>query len=216
MNSGSTGVNKAAMARGAPKGCKKLEDANIETRADLMASTKNKKIVGKPVGPRKRPYTYDSRGTTVASSSFTPARGGRSINQTAHNNADAIDFAPNALAQGSGGQSKVNCPGTRHSHARPRAQKAGHAEARMIDNVFTGRQPRGSMTINVDWVPKTDLPSKMPCEDCHKMMCAAQKCNVEIYLCDKNGKKQKLQEGKHCPATPASYEALQKTMGEAK
>ena len=212
MNSGATSANKAAMARGAPKGCAKLDDANNETRSGLASKSKDKKIVG----PDK-----NGAGTTVASSSFTPARGGRSINQTAHNNAKANNFSQNALAEGSGGKSKVKCPAASHKYLKGmEAQHAGHAEARMVDNVFTGRKPKGSMTINVDWIPSTDPQSKMPCENCLKLLCAAQKCGVDIYLCDKEGKKKKLQEGKHCPKDgppgPQHHQALQKTMGEAK
>jgi hypothetical protein len=204
MNSGDTNMNQAGQASSPDPECKELEDQNAETRSGLASNTSDKTIVG----PDK-----DCSGTTVASSKFTG--GGGTINQTSHSRKKAQDYSPHDLAEGSGGVSKVNCPGTRHSHAKPRAQKAGHAEARMVDDLFAKKAGSGSMTINVDWVPKTDPPSKMPCEDCHKMLCAAQKCGVQVSLCAKDGQKKKLEEGKHCPADKNTYANLQATMGEA-
>jgi len=209
MNSGDTGVSQAAQAQSTDPECKKLNDANNETRSGLASNSSDKTIVG----PDK-----DGSGTTVASSRFKPAKG-PAIVQSSHNNKKANNFAPNDLAEGSGGQSHVNCPGVRHSHAHPRAQKAGHAEARMVDDLFEGGAPgAGKMTINIDWIPKNGSPSKMPCEDCHKMLCAAKKCGVQVSLCDSKGKKQELKEDEHCPKkgspTKAHYQNLRATMGE--
>jgi hypothetical protein len=229
------------MAEGVPKGCDELGRTNDETRSILLSEQPQymKDWDEDVVGPRG-----SGAGTTVASSSFTPARGGPSVNQTAHNHKSANDHADNRLATGSGGQSKVNCEGTRYIHSPPRkkkkkdrrkrplarepgkrghkASRAGHAEARMIDDLFGAGKKEGQMTINIDWAPTAGGRSKMPCHHCHRMMCAAQHCGMEIYLCDEKGNKHRLEEGKHCPkkgegpVTKGHYQNLEVTMGEAK
>lgn len=53
--------------------------------------------------------------------------------------------------------------------------------------------PPSRITLNIDWQPKSGGASKMPCPDCHQMLCAAIKdCGHEISLCNRNNEKKPL------------------------
>lgn len=221
MNSGDTNMNQAGQAPPEDSDCAELDRANQQTRATLESNTDEPTVVG---------ASGTGRGTTVASSKFGGPRGGNVQVRTAHSRQEAMDSAPD-LTEGSGGKSNVQCEGHKHTHA-PRkwhpkatpkgkkghmAQKAGHSEARMIDDAFEGgAPPPGSqMTFNVDWRAKSKRgSSKMPCHSCHRMMCAAMKCEIKIFLCDKNNQKKELDPKKHCPASKKTYNKLRDDMGE--
>lgn len=190
--------------------CKELDQQNKDARNELSAATKDKSVVG-PNG--------NGRGTTVSSGKFAPAGGGASKIWTAHSNQKAHEFCKKRFANGQKkslrkkGKSNL-CPQANHSHAPPAMQKSGHAEARILDEMLKGRPGRpGKITFNIDWRPKKGAPSKMPCEDCHKMICAAQACGIEVHLCAKDGQAKKV-DSSHCPANRDSYTRLQETMGE--
>jgi Domain of unknown function (DUF4150) len=193
--------------------CEKLDQENQDRRNELADKTEDKTLVGE---------NGDGKGTTVASSKFSPTGGGSTTITSAHNNHKAYEFCKKSLAKGGNkkdrkaGKSNL-CPEAKYKHARPRMQKSGHSEARMFDQLGgKGILGPGRITFNIDWRPKDpDAPnSSMPCPDCHKMMCAAaEHCELKIFLCDNDNQKKQLT-SKHCPAEPASYQALQKTMGE--
>lgn len=190
--------------------CKKLENKNDSTRDELKEETEDKSVIGKD----KR-----GRGTTVSSMSSKPAAGGRAATATAHNNQKAVEKSPSPLAAGGDesvrdGSETPLCSGSKYKHPAPAVQKSGHAEARLMAEMPQSK-PR-VVTINIDWQAK-DGPSKMPCRDCHKMLCAAQKdCKHKIYLCGEGNVPQSIDET--CPAkgepTLDDYNNLKTKMGE--
>lgn len=145
-----------------------------------------------------------------------PKGGGRASMTTAHNNHKAVEKCPTPLAEGASDKARAGkesplCSKSDYKHPDPAIQKSGHAEARLFGELGNAR-PK-TITISIDWQPKTDDGSKMPCEDCHKMLCAAMEdCGHNISLCDSQGNKQNLKD--HCPANKTTYQGLQRAMGE--
>lgn len=178
--------------------CQELANTNDNIREKLSESTTDKTLVG-PEGQGK--------GTTISSAKFTSSDGATSI-LSAHNKQKANEKLPEHLVKGgkmedrNSGKSQL-CPEADFTHAKPCCQKSGHAEARILDEIGT---KEGSLTLNIDWRPKTKPPSKMPCSACHKMICAAKKCNMEITICGKDGSKHLVP----CPANKANYAKLKK------
>jgi hypothetical protein len=202
--------------------CAALHEENEKTRAALkkasrrVSRSKRKKIMGGRKG----------RGTTVAS---------MSNGKSAHNSQQAF-MAMRSLEPG-GTRSLVDDPTKKYkpindpkrigeetplckgSKYKPpgvpegAVQKSGHSEARLMSglNGATGKK----LLINIDWRPGSGGTSKMPCPECHRMLCASAakpKCNNDITLCDDKGQKHSLKE--YCPATNDSYADLKSAMGE--
>ncbi|MCI3953282.1 MAG: hypothetical protein K0R53_2781 [Burkholderiales bacterium] len=208
-NPGTATVSNAAAAASPIKSdCEELADANAARREELGGKTSDKTLVG----PDK-----SGKGTTVSSVKRTPVAGGTSSVRSAHNNQKAHEKCQKTLAKGGSpevrsGAAKTMCGS--HTHDAPCEQKSGHAEARLLDELPNG--PPQRMTINIDWRPKRGAPSKMPCESCHKLICAAREhCKHEITLCAA-GKPPKAVpvDDTHCPPTKSSYLKLQGDMGE--
>jgi len=186
--------------------CKELNADNAGARDELSQATRDKTLVG---------TDGKGRGTTVASAKFKQPSGAQKI--SAHSRGKAAEKLksrfdpggdPNARAAGASNL----CAGSGHSHARPTMQKSGHAEARIFDSM---KSPKAGavVTLSIDWQRKSKrTSSRMPCEFCHRILCAAaEKCDMKIFLCDKHGKPQPLMQ---CPASPDSYEELENVMGE--
>ena len=194
-----------------PSKCKELEEENEKQREALSSKSSDKTLVGPD---------DDGTGTTMASSEFVPSGGGSPTITSAHNNQKAHEFCEESLAKGGEmsdrkeGKSGL-CPEAEFNHAAPCAQKSGHSEARTFDELGRiGKLGPGLITFNIDWRPKKSPASKMPCQACHKMMCAAaEKCEIRVFICDKDNKPHDV--GKHCPASPQTYAGLQEAMGEA-
>jgi len=189
--------------------CVELKKATDKKRSEISSKTKDKTVAGKDL---------KGKGTTVSAMKSTPKAGGMTKTRLAHNNNKAHMKCPSAMAKGASSDARKGkktplCPSSSFSHPDPAMQKSGHAEARLLGELGAAK-PR-SITLSIDWIPGNGAPSKMPCEDCHKMLCAAKtECGHDISLCDSKGQKHELSDD-HCPATPASYDALRQTMGES-
>ncbi len=204
--------------------CATLESMNKETRKSLKGKSNAKPVVGKNSTGK-----VTGEGTTVSSMCFKGPK--TQILKTAHNSAKALAVRDNGLEKGGApgdrkaGRSKL-CKKAKHKHAPPYNQKSGHTEARLL--AALSREPggfpkSGTLTLKIDWKAKSKKgkSSPMPCKSCHKLLCAAAKCGVTVYLCDKKNKKKKLSK-KHCPDSTTkksyneSYKELQKTMRAGK
>lgn len=91
------------------------------------------------------------------------------------------------------------------SHVNPGGGAGAHAEAKIANHMskeFPSSPMRGgSMLFNIDWRFKRKqgpMQSNMPCTHCHKMMCHAMNkeegCDIQIFICDKDGNPQELTE----------------------
>jgi hypothetical protein len=101
---------------------------------------------------------------------------------------------PNRKPRSEGGtQSAVDCGN--FNYRGPEAQCSGHAEARIIEDLFegSGGTVSGTMKIKIDWKSKN---SAAPCSSCHALMCAASECGLKIFVC---GKDDQPHEVKDCP-----------------
>ena len=216
MTTGNTVASTVSVAAVSPGGpiktdCEELKDANDDRREELEGKSKDKTLVGTDGA---------GQGTTISSGKVSS--GGSSTTYSAHSRQKANERCPATMVEGGdmadrrAGKSNLDCPPAPYQHPSPACQKSGHAEARIMDHV--GTLPAGSsVTFSIDWRPKTGQPkkSKMPCEDCHKMLCyASDNCKITIHLCDSGGNKKQL-DNSHCPANPATYDNLKSDMGEA-
>ncbi|WAC72253.1 hypothetical protein OU995_22240 [Roseateles sp. SL47] len=208
-NPGTATVNKAAMSpAGSSTDCQELDQANQNRRTELANRTSAQRLVG----PEKK-----GRGTTVSSVKRTPLSGGRTKFRSAHNNHKALEKCPKTLSPGGSRSVRTGTTPTlcgNYSHPSPPSwamQKSGHAEARLLDELMNGAPRR--MTFNIDWRPKTGKASKMPCDACHRLICAALDCKHEITLCAKGNQPVPINQ-QHCPATDTSYAQLKADMGE--
>lgn len=191
--------------------CEELSDTNDERREELEGKSRDKTLVGTDGA---------GKGTTISSGKVSS--GGNSTIYSAHSRQKANERCPATMVDGGdmadrrAGKSGLDCPpAPPYQHPSPACQKSGHAEARILDHVGGGLAAGSSVTFNIDWRPKTGSPSKMPCEDCHKMLCyASDNCKITIHLCDSAGNKKQL-DSSHCPANPATYDNLKSDMGEA-
>jgi hypothetical protein len=206
-------VNTGSTAVGDPEksDCENLNDTNKCGRDSISDRTKNKTMVG---------TDGCQNGTTVSSCKITPKQSGGMVTvASGHSRAWAHEHLPDQFVKGGDeatrtGQKSVLCGQNQVAHAPPYKQKSGHAEARILDELIGARKDPCKLTFNINWKNKEGKPSKMPCEDCHKLICEALACGHEIELCDKKGKSQPVNQ-ENCPANKKSYEKLQKKMGES-
>jgi hypothetical protein len=182
--------------------CEELSKNNETTRKELGALSSDKCIVG---------HDDNCAGTTVASMDVGSL-------QSAHNNQKAQMRLDSRLAPGGdsavrSGEKTPLCEGSSYKHPAPAMQKSGHAEARLMAEIASA--PPSKITLNIDWRPKSGGASKMPCPDCHEMLCAAAKdCGHEISLCREDGAKVPLECPKPGEPSHKSYRRLEKAMGE--
>jgi hypothetical protein len=211
-NSGGTGPEVSSQIPPPTKeDCEDLKQENQAARQELAATnTTDQDLVG-PTG--------NGEGTTVSSAAFKPAQGGAAKILTAHNNQKAHERCKRRFA--AGGKKSLRkkgasslCDEAEHTHGKPHMQKSGHAEARILDEMFKGRPGRpGQVTFNVNLIKKSGNRSNLPCKSCHAMMCAAKKCGLEIFLCNKSGEPQPLTNNL-CPPTSSKRKALRRLLNK--
>jgi hypothetical protein len=197
--------------------CKELSEKNDGARYDLWQKTDDQSLMGKNVKVSEN-LSFENgsqSGTTVSSMMGSPIGGGASFLASAHNSQKAQEFFPSTFDAGGGekvrsGEESTLCGN--YTHPAPAEQKSGHAEARLFDSLGKNAAPT-KLTLNIDWRPSNGKPSKMPCETCHQMMCAAKECKHQIFLCKKDGSPVEVSE-KHCPVRKGSYQQLKIDMGE--
>jgi hypothetical protein len=102
------------------------------------------------------------------------------------------------------------------SHVHPGGGAGAHAEAKIVNqmtnNGGAAAMRGGAMLLNIDWRFKREGKQKrsgMPCKHCYAMLChAAKACDIQIFICDKDGKPQEL--SKDDCSKDGSYENLSK------
>jgi hypothetical protein len=199
--------------------CEALDKRNTERREGLKTKTGKESKSQAVVGKKDANGEPTGEGTTVSSMCFT-AHSDRMT--SAHNSQKALANADNGFVSGQDaakrktGESNL-CPEAEHKHDPPHDQKSAHTEARLLDDLGKregGFPTSGALTLKIDWRPngKGGKSSPMPCPSCHKLLCAAKECGVDVFLCDEKNEKKRLKEGEHCPANSESYERLAETM----
>jgi hypothetical protein len=85
-------------------------------------------------------------------------------------------------------------------YVHPGGGKGAHAEPKILNELtqkfgaeaMTG----GSVLLNINWRFMREgavQTSGMPCPDCYALLChASQKCDIQIYICDKDRNAQPL------------------------
>ena len=111
------------------------------------------------------------------------------------------------------GISNLDCPpASPYKHQKPSCQKSGHTEARIMDTLGNSAK-NSTILFNTNWLPKKGMPSKAPCEDCHKMLCYAQEnCETKIFFCDKNNEPVSLED--YCPPSGHKNAQLKKRLDQ--
>ena len=197
--------------------CAKLDDRNQKKRSNIKTKSGKESKSKAVAGAKDANGVPTGEGTTVSSMCFQPPGGGTKVT-SAHNSQKALANTDNGFVEGQDmakretGESNL-CPEANHTHATPYKQKSGHTEARLLDE--RGKQgfpPGSTLTLKIDWRPsgKGGDSSPMPCTDCHKLLCAAKKCKVNVFLCDEKNEKKELTE-EHCDENDG-YKKLQDTL----
>lgn len=183
--------------------CQKLRERNEEKREETETADVSK----------SKKDAITGTGTTISSAKFTPAGGGRPTVVSAPNRNLALDACPGEFVAGGDMEDRHDnvsqlCPDAKHKHKGVRA--SGHAEARILDHI--GGRP-GKILFNVNLIKKNrygkKISSRQPCGHCHRMMCAAKKCGMDVWLCDKDGN-QKQMTDEHCPKGKGSNKPIPK------
>jgi hypothetical protein len=221
-NSVASTVSVAGVALPAPteNQCQKLSDQNEKDRERIENSDRS---------PSER-KALTGGGSTIANFKFTPARGA-SVTAAGSNRNEASSLDENHFKRGGSEeqrkkkQSGLCVPYRYHGQGK---RSSGHSESRIVETLFKKRpgSPRpGVLLISVDLKKKqTDLAgenvrSKMPCGHCHRLLCAAKKCGMRIFLCDANNQPQELTDDM-CEGNPGSRvrqskrRKLKRKMGE--
>ncbi|GJH21754.1 hypothetical protein CBA19CS22_34450 [Caballeronia novacaledonica] len=99
------------------------------------------------------------------------------------------------------------------SYVHPGGGKGAHAEPKLLNQLSNDSPDSpmrgGKILLSIDWRfnkgGKQDS-SGMPCQSCYKMLChAAKKCDIKVFICDKDGNEQPFPED--CE-NPTSYSDL--------
>jgi hypothetical protein len=194
-NAVATTVSVAGVALPAPtkKDCKELSDQNEKDRECIEESDLS--------NGQKEVCT--GGGSTITNFNFTPARGaGSSAAGANRNEASSVD--ENHFKRGADPAKRKKRQSNLCGPYRYRGQatrSSGHAESRIVETIFSkapGKAKPGLLLLSVDLKKKqTDVfgdnvRSKMPCGHCHRLLCAAKKCGVKVFLCDAKNQPKEL------------------------
>jgi hypothetical protein len=195
-NPATTTVSVAGVAVPAPttNQCQKLSNQNEKDREKAATS---------PELTPSEQKAVSAGGSTIANFKFTPARGA-AVTAAAGNRNEASSVDEDHFVKGGSDdnrkdkQSNLCIPYRYHGQGK---RSSGHSESRIIETLFKKRPglPRpGLLLISVDLMKKgTDrfgenIRSKMPCGHCHRLLCAAKKCGIKVFLCDKDNEPHEL------------------------
>jgi hypothetical protein len=242
-NSAAMTVSNAKMSSKLTKSdCEELEKKNKQERkkaskgldkaSDEDNSATEQKAIDGALGK------IENGGMTFSSAKVVGAgqglKGGK-INgvATGCSNAKARECAGNGVVEGGtpgmrSGEESILCNEADYQHAG--GGSGAHGEAKILNEMTQmakkagGSLKGGKVLFNVDWQYRQPdgktYQSGMPCRLCYRMMCAAQKCGIEILLCDANNKPQPFDPDDECDkeadGDPRNdpYEKLDKRMGE--
>lgn len=194
MNSGSTAVDEGSQAPLPPTGkdCEELKEENARDRNDLSAKdTKAARRCGE-AGTNVN-YNLDGGPDDVTAAAAAHSWKDAAIASPKHLEGMPFSDRKGLRTNPVDNRSNVDCSeGSSFHYARPADQTSGHAEARIIETIFAnsgGGVVNARLTIAIDWLSKN---SCSPCPSCHALMCAASRCGLEISICDKDNKPQRL------------------------
>lgn len=193
--------------------CAKLDQRNQDRRSGILTKTEKVSTSKAVAGEKNADGVPTGAGTTVSSMCV----GGNTT--SAHNNQKALASDKNGFVAGQDADKRATgesnlCPEAEHEHAKPYKQKSGHAEARLFDDLGKkGITPGANVTLKIDWRPTGEggKTRPMPCPSCLKLMCAAMKCDLNIYLCDEKNEKHALDKKEHCESKNG-YNNLSETL----
>lgn len=92
---------------------------------------------------------------------------------------------------GAGGSSQL-CEEAKFDYKRKNFMPhSSHTESRIIEDIFAaqGPNPGGTLTMRIQWNRGRKRPDTRPCRACKALICAAQKCGLEIKICNDNDAK---------------------------
>jgi|SRR5262245_40037845 len=221
MGTGNTVASTVSVAAAAPPGitaeeCAKLDQKNKEEREKVTEELKSQDSLN-----QQEQATLDkAEGTGMTISSATSQVPGAEGTFSASSSGCAQACNPNGLVEGGTSEQKMGLNAETRasdspdhddakdkagvlcdkSHVHPGGGAGAHAEPKIVNqmcNDFPASPMRGgSMLFNIDWRFKREGKPKqsgMPCKHCYKMMChAATECDIQIFICDKDGKPQPL------------------------
>lgn len=238
MTTGNSAAMTVSVAKMAPPDisqskCEELDKKNKQERRKAISGMEGSESESAALSDALS--KAEGGGMTFSSASISVRiGGGKGISGVASgcSNAKAKECTSGSLVEGGtsemkSGDQKVLCPEAGYKHAA--GGSGAHAEAKIINqmtemaNKANGSLQRGSVLLNVDWRYKQPdgnvYESGMPCKACYRMMCAAKKCGIEIFLCDANNEPQPLDPDGNCDKkskdpSKSSYKDLDQRMKE--
>ena len=221
MTTGNAVAATVSVAGVAPPGvtqseCEKLDKKNKEEREKVVEELDD----GSKLSQEKQATLDKAEGTGMTISSATSQVPGAGGTFSASSSGCAQACNPSGLVGGGTSEQKMGLnaetrksKAAKHddakekagvlcekSHVHPGGGAGAHAEPKIVNqmcNDFPASPMRGgNILFNIDWRFKRSGKQKqsgMPCKHCYNMMChAASECDIEIFICDKDGKPQPL------------------------
>lgn len=198
--------------------CEELGKKNDENRQKVSDSLNDKKTEsGLNKGETATLRKADTGGMTFSSASSQIP--GASGTFSATSSGPAQSLYPDDMVSGGSSEMKVGLSAEKRAsedpkfsqakkdagvlcdeYVHPGGGKGGHAEPKIINELTqrfgADQMTQGSMLLNINWRFMREgavQSSGMPCPDCYALLChAAQKCDIRIYICDKDGNAQPL------------------------
>jgi hypothetical protein len=196
--------------------CEELDEKNKDERKKVVDELEDQSSLN-----QAEQATLDkAEGTGMTISSAISSVPGAEGTFSASSSGCAQAQNPNGLVGGGTSEQKMGCNAETRASNDPKyddaKEKAGvlcdksyvhpgggagaHAEPKIVNSMcqdFPASPMRGgSMLFSIDWRFKREnkpMQSGMPCKHCYKMMChAATECDIQILICDKDGKPQPL------------------------
>lgn len=184
------GVNAAgqAQAKVPESACEELEAKNTSLRNDL--SNDKAKGVNEPFGANgATTVAHGSLGggnQVGAASRLLPSRYNKRV-------VEGLWVEKNKTKRRemlSSGSSNV-CPEKPFKYAKGYRPHQSHCESKILESLFRpgNPAPTGTLVLNINWQSSGEPNSKLPCRDCRRLLCHAQKnCGLKIELCKKSAK----------------------------
>lgn len=241
-NSAAMTVSVAGVAPAITKSaCEELDKKNKDEREKAVQGLKQESAKPGHSATRQKELKSALSKAEGGGMTFSSAQvnvgvgGGNSLSgvATGCSNAKARECTSGSLVDGGTSDMKNGKEGTLcgdPAYQHPPGGAGAHGEAKIFNELTQrakaagGSLQGGSVLLNIDWRYKQPdghvYESGMPCRLCYRMMChAAQKCGIEIHICDKDNKPQPFNPDKDCDKEgkdPANdpYDRLDKRLGE--
>lgn len=196
--------------------CEQLDKKNEENREKvkekLEAMDKTTKEQALTLEKAKEGgMTFSSISAQLPAATQTLSAASSGTAQTSHPDGLVVGGTSEQMMGGNRADREANIPELKEKagilcdqYVHPGGGKGAHAEPKLFNELTNSlgesAMRGGTVLLNIDWRffrgGKVQR-SGMPCRSCYTMLChAAQECDMDVYICDKDGQAQPLSENK--------------------